>query len=299
MRRKKAEYIADIFGYLAFFAVFNIVKILPCASYSLMAKITGRLFYYFSPSLKKKAKKNLDAAYENRINPNQKKALIKKVFEKQVFFFFEWALWTKITPERALGLIKFNNIEHLKKISLSKKPVVLVSAHLGNFALMIAALTYKKLPFTWIARDANNQYLARYMNRIRRKKGVYGINKQHLSQAISSASDWLRKGNTLCLLIDQHSGKGTTVDFFGKKVQAPTGPAVFARKYNAQVFGVFIRHKKGFRHTIFVEGPYKLVKTDNTESDYQKNIQLFYERIEHHVKESPEEWFTWLHRRFR
>ncbi|MCM8822270.1 MAG: lysophospholipid acyltransferase family protein [Candidatus Omnitrophica bacterium] len=299
MRRKKTEAIADILGYIVFFAIFNSIKILPCSVYPLMAKIKGRIFYTLFPSLKRKIKKNMDAAYGDQMSYNQKAALIKKIFEKQVFFFFEWALWTKLTQKKALGLIEFKNLEPLKKVSLSKKPVVLVSAHTGNFALMIAALIYEGLPFTWIARDANNQYLARFMDRTRRKKGIYGINKENLSQAISSASDWLRKGNTLCLLIDQHSGKGTTVKFFGKKVQAPTGPAVFARKYDAQVFGVFIRHKKGFRHTIFVEGPYELAKTDNTESDYQKNIQLFYERIEHHVKESPEEWFTWLHRRFR
>ncbi|MCM8764762.1 MAG: lysophospholipid acyltransferase family protein [Candidatus Omnitrophica bacterium] len=299
MKRKKTEVIADLFGYLVFFAIFNALKILPCATYPLLAKIAGRIFYTLFPSLKSKIRKNLDSAYGSQITLVQKKALIKKIFEKQVFFFFEWALWTKITSKKALGLIEFKNLEPLKKTSLSKKPVVLVSAHTGNFALMIAALIYEGLPFTWIARDANNQYLARYMDRTRRKKGIYGINKKNLNQAISSASDWLRKGKALCLLIDQHSGKGTTVEFFGKKVQAPTGPAVFARKYDAQVFGVFIRHKKRFRHTIFVEGPYNIAKTNNPESDYQRNIQFFYERIEHHVKESPEEWFTWLHRRFR
>jgi len=208
-------------------------------------------------------------------------------------------LWTKISPEKALNFIEFRNLDVLKKFSLSKKPIIAVSAHTGNFALMLASLIYAGLPLTWIARDANNQYLARFMNRTRRKKGIYCINKENLTQAIAASSNWLKEGNTLCLLIDQHSGKGTEVKFFGKNVQAPTGPAVFARKFDAPVFGVFIRHKKRFRHVIFVEGPYDLRKTEKPEDDYQKNIQFFYNRIEHYVRENPEEWFTWLHRRFR
>ncbi|MGB9642816.1 MAG: lysophospholipid acyltransferase family protein, partial [Candidatus Ratteibacteria bacterium] len=109
----------------------------------------------------------------------------------------------------------------------------------------------------------------------------------------------LKQKNALCLLIDQHSGKGTEVCFFGKIVHAPTGAAVFARKFDANVFGVFIRRRKKFKHTIFIEGPYPLAKTENSEKDYKDNTQFFYSRIEYFVRQSPEEWFTWLHRRFR
>lgn len=299
MRRKKTEKIADVFSYIVFYGIFNALKILPCVLYPIIAKIMGKFFYLAIPSLKKKIKKNMDAAYGNQLTNKQKNLLIKKVIEKQTFFFIEWTLWTKIDREKALDLIEFQNIDYLKKISLSKKPVIIVSAHTGNFAIMIASLTYAGIPFTWIARDANNQYLARFMDRTRRRKGVYGTTKTNLNQAVAVSSQWLRQGNTLCLLIDQHSGKGTEVEFFGRKVQAPTGATVFARKYNAQVFGAFIQHKKGFRHRVFIEGPYEIARTNNQEQDFQNNTQFFYNRIEYYVRQKPEEWFTWLHRRFR
>lgn len=299
MRRKKTEAIADIIGYVAFYGMFNILKCLPCIFYPVISKIAGNFFFFLIPSLKKKIRKNLDAAYGNQLSYKQKTFLIKKILEKQMFFVCEWALWSRIEPGKALGLIEFKNFELLKKISISRKPVVVVSAHTGNFAVMLAALTYAGLPLTWMARDANNQYLARFMDRTRRSKGIYGINKVNLTQAIAVSSQWLRKGNTLCLLIDQHSGKGVDVLFFGKKVQAPTGPVVFARKYDASVFSAFIQHKHGFRHKIIIEGPYEIVKTSNPEDDFQKNTQFFYNKIEYYVKQKPEEWFTWLHRRFR
>ncbi|MCM8806165.1 MAG: lysophospholipid acyltransferase family protein [Candidatus Omnitrophica bacterium] len=299
MRRKKKELITDILGYLFFFVVFNFIRILPCVLYGRIGSIAGRFFYIISPSLKRKIRKNIIAAYGNSFSPEEKTLMIKKIIEKNTFFFIEWVLWVKIAPERALKLIEFKNLEALKNVCKSKKPVVLVSAHLGNFSLMIASLIYSGLPVTWIARDANNMYLARYVDRIRRQKGIFAINKENLNQAIAKSLEWLKNGNALCLLIDQHSGKGSQVEFFGNIVQAPTGAAVFSRKYNADVFGVFIRHKHGFRHTIFIEGPYKVLKTNNQDDDFQKNTQFFYQRIEYYVRQSPDEWFTWLHRRFR
>ncbi|MCX7705081.1 MAG: lysophospholipid acyltransferase family protein [bacterium] len=299
MRRKKTEVFTDVIGYLIFYGIFNSLKVLPSFLYPVIARIASMFFYTTIPALKKKIRKNMDIVYGNQISAEQKNSLIKKILEKQMFFFIEWALWTKISSKEALKLIEFQNLDVLKEVSVSKKPTIIVSAHTGNFALMIAAMTYAGLPLTWIARDANNEYLARFMNRTRRKKGIYGISKKNLEQAIAISSQWLKKGYTLCLLIDQHSGKGTDVIFFGRKVQAPIGAAVFARKYDAQVFGAFIQHKNGFKHKVIIEGPYPIIKTDFPQNDFQKNTQFFYSRIEHYVRQKPEEWFTWLHRRFR
>ncbi len=298
MRKKTSQKITDLAGYVFFYGIFNVLKMLPRAIYPPAANMIGFLSYV-NVSLKKKIRKNIIAAYGNTLSPEQKTLLIKKILRMNAFFFAELVLWAKLKPEHALKLIEFKNLESLKRFCEMKKPVVLISGHIGNFSLMIASLIYSKIPLTWIARDANNQYLARFMDRTRRKKGIFGIKKENLKEAIHLSSEWLRNGNTLCLLIDQHSGKGTEVNFFGKRVQAPAGAAVFARKYNAFVFGAFIKHKKGFRHSLIIEGPYNIIKTDNPESDFQKNTQFFYNRIEYYVKEKPEEWFTWLHRRFR
>ncbi len=298
MPRKKRELFIDVCGYVLFYGFFNLLKILPCYSYEMISKAMGKFFYFTLPALKRKIRKNIDAAY-GELDLNEKKVLVKKIIEKQTFFFIEWALWAKISPEKALALIEFKGLEKLKEVSESRKPAIIVSAHLGNFAVMLAALTYAGLPLSWIARDANNEFLARFFDRTRRKKGIYGISKKNLSYAVVIASKWLEKGNMLALLIDQHSGKGVEVDFFGRKVYAPAGAVAFARKYDAAVFFAFIKHKKHFKHTIFIEGPCQIIKTENQDYDFQKNTQFFYNRIEHFVRQSPEEWFTWLHRRFR
>lgn len=298
MRRKTSQKITDLVSYVFFYGFFNILKMMPAVVYPQVSCIISFILS-INASLKKKIRKNLIIAYGNSLSPKQRTLLIKKILKKNTFFFTEFVLWTKLKPEDALKLIEFKNLKGLKKICEMKKPVVLVSGHIGNFSLMIASLIYSKVPLTWIARDANNQYLARFMDRTRRKKGIFAIKKENLKEAIHLSSEWLRNGNTLCLLIDQHSGKGTEVNFFGNKVQAPTGATVFARKYNAIVFGAFISHKKKFRHTISIEGPYNIIRTDNPESDFQINTQFFYNRIEYYVKKNPEEWFTWLHRRFR
>ena len=53
------------------------------------------------------------------------------------------------------------------------------------------------------------------------------------------------------------------------------------------------------KHKIIIEGPYNLARTGNLKEDMTRNTQLFYNRIEEHVRKNPEQWFTWMHRRFR
>jgi len=298
MRRKKSQRALDGLVYVFSYGTFHFFKMLPCVVYP---HISGILAYFllFNAGLKKKVRKNIRAVYKNTLSPEERSILVKKIFQNNVFFLTEFVLWTKLNPDKALKLIEFKNLGPLKKSCEIKKPVVLISGHIGNFSIMIASLVYAKIPMTMITRDTNNVYLSRFIDRIRKEKGIFGIQKDNPKKTIYLSSKWLRNGKTLCLLIDQHSGKGTDVQFFGNRVQAPIGAAVFARKYNADVFGAFIRHKTNFRHTVFIEGPYPIAKTTNAQRDFQTNTQFFYSRIEHYVKEKPEDWFTWLHRRFR
>ena len=298
MRRKKSQRILDSVEYIFCYGLFIILSMLPRDAYPRVADVICYLSC-LSMSLKKKIRKNIIAAYGNSLSPRERTLLIKRILKKNIFFITEFVLWAKLKPEDSLKLIEFRNLESLKKVCDAKKPVVLITGHIGNFSIMIASLVYSGIPLTILIRGTNNQYLERFIDRKLRKKGIPEIKKTNTRDIIHQSSEWLRKGNALCILIDQHSGKGTKVEFFKKTVQAPTGAAVFARKYDACVFGAFISHKQGFRHRISIEGPYNTIKTNNAEYDFQVNTQLFYDRIEHYIRESPEEWFTWLHKRFR
>ena len=213
--------------------------------------------------------------------------------------FFELSYWTTKTTEKLSHFIKIEGLDILEKIKKQKKPAIAISGHNGNFVIMLAYLAIKNKNFSWIERTANNVYAAEFMRRLQKNRGINSISKLNMKEAIVLARKWLRENNILALLIDQHSGEGVEVDFLGKKVFAPTGADTLSRKFDCPVIGIFIYRTSKFTHKIIIEGPYPVQRTTNIEKDAQFNTQIFYNRIEHYLLLHPEQWFTWLHKRFR
>jgi KDO2-lipid IV(A) lauroyltransferase len=57
------------------------------------------------------------------------------------------------------------------------------------------------------------------------------------------------------------------------------------------------RDAGGF-HTLVVDGPFYVGKTDDKREDIRRTTQKINDAIECHVKKYPEEWF-WLHDRWK
>ncbi len=300
MQRTKKEKFVDTIIYITIFGVYEIIKFIPLEIDMILSKIFGNVLYYSYPSLKKKILKNLNIAFEkNPLGVKEKIVLIKKIISEILLNVFELSYWTTKSTEELSNFIKIEGIDILKNITKQKKPAIAISGHNGNFVIMLAYLAIKNKNFSWIERTANNVYAAKFMRRMQRKRGLYSITKQNMKEAIILAQKWLRNKNILALIIDQHSGEGVEVKFLGKRVFAPTGADVLSKRFDCPVIGIFIYRTSKFKHKIVIEGPYTIQRTQNPEKDVVVNTQMFYNRIENYLLLHPEQWFTWLHKRFR
>ena len=142
-------------------------------------------------------------------------------------------------------------------------------------------------------------YVLRFIQRFRDRVGMPFISKENVRNAVRDSGRWLRRGGIVSFYVDQHAGRGARALFFGHPVRVPEGAAVFARKYGCPVVGIFSWRNDDGRHTVVVEGPYHLRKTGNAPADIQENTEYFIHRVQVHVAAHPEQWFTWLTRRFR
>ena len=108
---------------------------------------------------------------------------------------------------------------------LDRRPVVMISGHLGNFEMGGYMLGLHGFPTHTIARKLDNPYLDRWINRFREATGQYMLAKDGSSHEIDAL---LKSGGTLALLGDQHAGKaGCWVDFFGKPASTHKAVALF------------------------------------------------------------------------
>jgi KDO2-lipid IV(A) lauroyltransferase len=242
---------------------------------------------------------NMDTAYGNTVSRNEKIRICKEVFISIVLDLCETIQIGKISDKQLLDTTVIEGEENLKEALKQKKGVVGICPHMGNFPKLQAVLTKKGLPVNCFSRPPSGRHLAKFFKKLIGGVNVPLIYVEDMKKAIKESLKWLAGNGVLGIYIDQHSSSGVEVEFFNRKVLSPTGAAVFARKFNCPVVGFFTFRLPNGKQKIIIEGPYPLQKTDNSDADIQANTAFFMQRVEHYVREHPEQWFTWLHKRFR
>ncbi len=299
MKKKNLQRFFHILIFVNIYGIYLLIKIIPLFFLPVISKILGNFAYFTLTKSRKRVLCNLEIAFGNKLNKKEKKRITRRLFYEIIFNFLETIALIRIHPQKLNQMVKVEGEENLKVALRKGKGVVGVCAHLGNFPIMQTVLVKAGYPVNMIARDSNNIYLARFGYNLRKRLGVPSISKWNLKKAIKESQEWIKNNGILCFYLDQHAGNGVKVKFFGRDVFVPVGAAVFSRKYGSCAVGIFSFREKDGKHRVIIEGPYPLKKTSNPSNDILENTAFFIKRVEYYVKKHPEQWFSWLHRRFR
>ncbi len=189
--------------------------------------------------------------------------------------------------------------ENLDNALAKGKGVILVSAHFGNFPLMLARLVlagYKTAAIMRSMRDSRTEkiFLAK-----RSKFDIKTIYSQPRDACVNNTIEALRNNEAVFIPIDQNFGTaGVFVDFFGRKAATATGPVVFAQRTKAAIVPCFIIRQKDDRHQIIFEPPLNLEVGRSSKETVAINIQRLTSIIESYIRRYPAEW-GWIHRRWK
>jgi lauroyl/myristoyl acyltransferase len=242
---------------------------------------------------------NLQIAFGKKFSHQERKKICLFILTEIVYNFTELIYATKISLNKAAEHFTLEGEEILTGILNQGKGAVGVCAHLGNFPLAQGILYNLGYKTNMIVRDTNNFHISCFIQRFSAENGVPSISKWNMKQAVVKSRQWIKKGGILCIYLDQHAGKGVKVDLFGKNIFAPTGAAKLARRLDVPAVGIFTYRLPSGQNMIKIEGPYKLHRSTNPNEDIKKNTAYFLKRVEYYVNRYPEQWFSWLHRRFR
>ncbi len=231
-----------------------------------------------------------------KISNAKKRVLLRQAIRKTVIGSYESGRiyrWNWVSQ-----VVTVDGLNYLDKALAKGKGVILFSAHLGSFPLILSYLKLHGYPIRNIGRDPENSYLARYFEKVREKAGIAHIPKNPVGISVRESMRWLASGKILSLPSDQYTSQGIPTFFFGRMVHTPIGPAVFARRLGCAVVPVSIV-SRGRKHLIRVEPTLAMSHSDDQEKDIRDNTTLCNRVIEKWVREDPEEWFGWFTRRFR
>ena len=189
------------------------------------------------------------------------------------------------------GRITFEGQEHLRNLDGG---AILIGAHIGNWELGPYAALDCGHKVAAIYRPLNNQLLAGLLER--RQKNYGGDIFRKGREAALGMVSALRKGQVMCLLVDQQLREGMAVPFFGYPAQTSISHVKLAIRKKVPLMYMRTERLGDSRFRIRISPPIELPDTDDdaTVLAVASDINL---EIESWIRATPEQWF-WPHRRW-
>jgi len=194
-----------------------------------------------------------------------------------------------------------NSRENLDAAFKEGRGVIGISAHFGNFPLMLLYLARIGYPTNAIIRPNRDEVVEKGFQASRSRLGLKTVHSYPRETCVTQSLKALRDKELLVVLLDQNTGSksGVYVDFFGQKAGTATGPIIFAMRTGAPLLPIFtLRQGDSDIHKLVIEKHFYLEQKANDEETIQYNVQKLTNIIEGYIRKYPTEW-GWMHRRWR
>ena len=170
-----------------------------------------------------------------------------------------------------------------------KKPIFLVTGHIGNYDAIRANLSQHGFRIGALYREMNNRFFNQQYVR-----SISSFGEPLFARGAAGLKDlirFLRSGGIVGVVLDQSMRDGETLSFFGKPALTSTKIADLALRYDAVVFPAYGLRRPDGGFDIIIEEPVAA-------SDARTMTQQLNDSLERRVREHPSQWL-WTHRRWK
>lgn len=187
---------------------------------------------------------------------------------------------------------------HARLVAAHPGPVVLVTAHLGNWEMLARAAGTEGIPLATVYRAGPNPYVEAMVTRLR-VDGAFGTMRMFPKGATGArqAIAHLRGNGRLVLLIDQKMNDGIPAQLFGHAAMTAPAAAALALRTGALLVPAFCRRLGPARMLAVCEAPLPLPDSGDRAADIAALTQTINDRLEAWIRAQPQDWL-WLHRRW-
>ncbi len=272
---------------------------LPYGAVRLLAKALVAVGFRFVIKQRRIARESLSVAFAGEKSSQETDQIVRRCFGNFGRGMIEM-LYFMSHPQLTDQKVFFEGREHLDRALARGRGVIAVTAHFGNFPLMMLYCARQGYKINAIIRPARDPRLEQYLFRRRCECGVKTIYAIPRRECVADSLKALAGNEVLFIPLDQNFGSdgGVFVDFFGQKAATATGPVVFARRSQAVILPMFIIRQEDDTHKIVVEPPVELQERDDEKETVAVNIARITKLIEQYIRRYPSEW-GWMHRRWK
>ena len=284
--------------YLAgFYTLKFLIFILPSSLQNLLAKFLAFAFM----KLKKKrfhvVMTNLNLAFGETKSKEEKLEIARKCYYNFAKYLgINFILNQNTTKQKILKQVVFKNEHFLLDAMKSGRPIIVTTAHFGQWEIFGLAVAAHFGPSSVLGRRLDSSVMDKILKANRAQFDVELIDKNGGAKDILKA---LKARRIVGILVDQNTAPkdGIKVQFFGKDVLHTPAASVLAQKTNALIINAFIYQKGENLNEICFKEPID-ISTFDKEDAVQKATQMQCSACEEMVRVRPEEYF-WFHQRFK
>lgn len=274
------------FLYMPNFLSLNFLKILAKAFFKLDKKHTK--------IMRTNIKMCFDGLDEAQIND-----IILKTYNNFALFLREFIINQNTSKEEILKKISFENEEILLNALATNRPIIVSTAHYGNWELFSLAMAARFGAVSVIGRSLDSAKMNEILSKNRRRFDIELIEKNNAAKPVIAA---LKARRLLGILVDQNTAKkdGIECEFFGKRILHTPAASVFASKLDAIIIPAFImRDNEHFKIVFFDQIDIKeLEKSMDKQSAILRATQAQSDALMSQIKRKNDEYF-WMHKKFK
>lgn len=287
------------------YLVYLIVRVFICAAQSISLEVSQRfaetLSVLFCDILRVRGKlvdTNLSHAFPE-LSKKERKEIARQMWTHLFLMVAEVAHG----PRQMHGLNWWRNvrIENGSKMFAAlqaDRPMILITAHFGNFEMGGYILGLLGYPTFSVARKLDNPYLNDFISSFRGQTGQYIIDKNEGYEDILTV---LGQNGVMAFLADQSAGKkGAWVNFFNRPASAYKAMALLSMQYDAPIFICFATRTddRPMHFTMRMVDSLDPRELPPDISTVQQITQWHASRLEEQIRLVPNQYW-WLHNRWK
>lgn len=269
-----------------------VARSLPKAALAAAGRALGALAWLLAPGVRALSIANVSRAFPER-SPAEARALARRAYDELGALLGDTIALLRADEPVGLSFAEGAR-EVLEGARASGVGVVLITAHLGPWERLAAALVAEGFPLTTPVRASYDPRLERLLHApLRRSRGVRALDRDAPGTARALVRA-LRDNELAGFLVDLNTRVASVrLPFFGAPAWTPTGPARLALRTGAPVVAAFAT-----REGIVVE----LVRgaterAQPSEDEVAALARAMSEHVERAIAREPERWI-WMHDRW-
>jgi KDO2-lipid IV(A) lauroyltransferase len=278
--------IKHVHEYLAASLLSSVVRSLSDRQTEKLSRNLGRFVSRRWHSRRAIAQSNLERAFSH-LSAVEIEELTTHVFQSAAQSFLEFARISKITPSRLDRMVEVDPASR-STFASQRKPVIFVSAHLGNWEYLGRWLAEHHGPIALLINPQTNPLVDRMIMGWRAHPRLHFVPYR---SGWSQLSKLLQSGMSVALLADQRlDSGGVELPFFGCTTRWSKLPALLASRHQVPLVPIFLPRLTGNRFQLLLNDKICPIPDTAVHDETIRLTQAYVTACEQVIREYPAQY---------